>query len=136
MSFIVDKNYEIFGDYFLKSFEKLYFKIDNSDPLLIARYKHLTFRFEDAINDYTTLIELYPDVNAPAFSNFWDTFIYQTPGIDTYMYFRAKAYWDIQDWTNCSLNFNQILIKHPYTKWNRPIRLFLDDCNKRLVEYN
>ena len=135
LSFMVDKNYEIFGDYFLKSFEALYFKIDKSDPLLIARYKHLTFRFEDSINDYTTLIELYPDLNSSAFSTFWDTFIYQTPGIDTYMYFRAKAYWDIQDWANCSLNFKKIFMEHPYTKWNRPVRLFLDDCNKRLAEY-
>ncbi len=102
--------YDSFGDHFLKLYEKVYFARDNSDRFLIARYKHLTFRFDEAINEYTVLINSSSGnvSDSPLFTRF--------PFPETILYFRAKAYRDNYEWINCRLNFTALLTKrHLYS---------------------
>lgn len=133
LSKLVDFYYDGFGNYFLLSFEKVYFMLDGAGLLTKARMKRLTFRYDEAISDYTKLLKSGTNVFTQKERVFWRTNQGGLPSKDIFRYFRAKAYFDLKDYKTCVKEFSKLLERFSATVWKKPAKEFLDYCERKSV---
>jgi len=107
LSRIMDSYYDIFGDIFLILFQELYFKLDNTNPFEKARLKHISFRYKDAIDEYTA----NTDTIKNSFLNTESTF------------FKGQAFWDAADYERAIWEYERLL----------KLRGFSDPRRRRVV---
>ncbi|MBL7068277.1 MAG: transglutaminase domain-containing protein [Candidatus Omnitrophica bacterium] len=121
LSRIMDLYYNTLGDGFLILFQELYFKLDNTDPYTKARFKHLSFRYKDAISEYSVNIDAIED-------KFLKT---------EEIFFMGQAFWDMGDYKKSILEYERLLKFRgfPDARRRRVILAYLIDACLRIREF-
>ena len=129
----IDYYYNIFGDNFLMLFQELYFKVAGTDLFSKARIKHLSFRFESAIEDYNEIIR-NTDVIQPEFLLIDYNSITSDILKSEAMFFRGQAYWDMKKYDKCITSLQELCKKFPNNRWKGLAYFYLGDCYEKLGE--
>jgi hypothetical protein len=126
--------YSVLGDFYLKSFEFVYFLAEKPSRLVNARYKHLTFRYKEAIDEYDKFIIDIDKNNfgmySKADSAMWDTRKQQIEGYAAFRFFRAKAYLDLENFSRCESEFDYINQTYPGSRWAGISKIHLITCQR------
>ena len=130
----IDYYYDIFGDAFLVLFQDLYFKAAGVDLFLKARLKHLSFRYESAIEDYTDIIRnediIQSDILLIDFNGATKEIIKAEA-----MFFRGQAYWDMGECYKCIESLQEFHKNFPNNRWKGLSYFYLGDCYEKLEEF-
>lgn len=131
----VDYYYDIFGDPFLALFQELYFRVENTPLFLRARLKHLVYRFESAIEDYTEIIKSGRIIQSEILLIDYDRVTEDILKAEA-MFFRGQAYWDMKAYEKCIVSLTEFLRDYPNNRWNELAFYYLGDCYEKIGEFN
>jgi len=116
----MDLYYDLFGDTFLKLYQDTYFRIARIDPLIQARYMHLSSRYVEAIKAYSQLV-------LPPTSEF---------RISESIYFTAVAFRDVGNYREAVTEFKRLLGDAPDTKRKELAMKYLVDLYDTLEDWD
>ena len=129
----IDYYYDIFGDAFLVLFQELYFKVTDTDLFRKARLKHLSFRFESAITDYTYIIKNECAIQSGILLIDYKSITKDIMKAEA-MFFRGQAYWDMRNYNKCIISLQEFIKEFPDNRWERLTYFYLGDCYEKLGE--
>lgn len=116
----MDLYYDLFGDAFLNLYQDAYFRIAGIDPLIQARYMHLSFRHVEAIKAYSRL-------TLPPTSEF---------RISESIYFTAVAFRDAGNYREAVIEFKRLLAEAPDSKRKELAMRYLIDLYDTLEDWD
>lgn len=116
----IDFYYEIFGDRFLIYLQDLYFKLDDVDTFVRARIEHLSFRFQDALNNYNNIIEKNKD----------------TLSRSEALFFKAQLFWDMKSYNNSISAFKRLLRIYSENRWIHEVYFYLGNSYENLSQFD
>jgi hypothetical protein len=134
ISKIVDIYYEFFGEEFLVLFEDLYFAIEDTPPFHRARLKHLSFRYESAINDYNNILRNKSLAKNSSLLRIDYENVSNEIVASEVSFFKGMAFWQNENFTKSAETFESILKEFPDSRWVGLIYFYLGDSYENLNE--
>ncbi|NQT06182.1 MAG: hypothetical protein HQ575_01430 [Candidatus Omnitrophica bacterium] len=113
--------YDLFGDVFVILFQESYFRLWDIRPFFRGRLKHMAFRLDEAIADYTIAIS---DAKSSDLIRSEAAF------------YRAQAIWDKGDYNRAILEFNKFSKEHPRSRWDVAAQFYLGNSYERLNDFD
>jgi hypothetical protein len=132
ISKIVDLYYDFFGEKFFVLFEDIYFAIEDTPPFHRARLKHLSFRYESAINDYDNILRNKSLAENSSLLRIDYENISNKIVASEVMFFKGMAFWENKNFTRSAETFESILKEFPDSRWVGLIYFYLGDSYENL----
>jgi hypothetical protein len=134
VSSIIDKYYESFGEWFLIFFEELYFLVDDTPYFLKARLKHVSFRYESAINDYDNILLNKNLIKSSRLLLLDYGKVSEEVVASEVIFFKGMAFWENKDFARSAETFESLLMEYPSSRWIGLIHYYLGDSYENLNE--
>jgi len=129
---MVDINYRIFGDFFSKTSLQWYFFNSNTDKFVEARLRHLSFLYNEAIDDYDYLYN-NPSLLLESLNREFKNITLDKISSEV-LYFKSMALQGKGDYSACINSFEYFLNKHPESRWKSHAIFNLGYCFEMINE--